>query len=104
MSDNNAARLGDEIIHSSPFADIVSVVAEGVVYAAIGATVAAAATAAAPLLGAGAAAASVAAIGESCLLSGIIGGALTAAAGLADDISTGASQIGNMIFRLRRRE
>ena len=98
MSDNNAARLGDEIIHSSPFADIVSTVVEGATYAAIGMTVAAAAAAAAPLLGAGAAAASVAAIGESCLLSGIIGGALTAAAGLADDITASADDLGSLIF------
>lgn len=29
MSDNKAARQGDEIIHSSIFADITSIVAEG---------------------------------------------------------------------------
>ena len=57
MSDNNAARKGDEIIHSSIFADITSIVAEGAAYAVIGAAVGAAATVAAPLLGAGAAAA-----------------------------------------------
>jgi hypothetical protein len=51
MSDNNAARKGDEIIHSSIFADITSIVAEGAAYAVIGA--AGAATVAAPLLGAG---------------------------------------------------
>jgi pheromone shutdown protein TraB len=53
MSDNNAARKGDEIIHSSIFADITSIVAEGAAYAVIGAAVGAAATVAAPLLGAG---------------------------------------------------
>lgn len=51
MSDNNAARQGDEIIHSSIFADITSIVAEGAAYAVIGAAVGAAATVAAPLLG-----------------------------------------------------
>lgn len=40
MSDNNAARKGDEIIHSSIFADITSIVAEGAAYAVIGAAVA----------------------------------------------------------------
>ncbi|GAL59566.1 hypothetical protein EV102420_21_00010, partial [Pseudescherichia vulneris NBRC 102420] len=54
MSDNYAARQGDEIIHSSLFADITSVLAEGMAYAAIGSAVAAAATVAAPLLGTGA--------------------------------------------------
>ncbi len=49
--DNRAARVGDEIIHSSIFADITSIVAEGAAYAVIGAAVGAAATAAAPLLG-----------------------------------------------------
>ena len=39
MSDNNAARKGDEIIHSSIFADITSIVAEGAAYAVIGAEV-----------------------------------------------------------------
>jgi hypothetical protein len=39
MSDNNAARKGDEIIHSSIFADITSIVAEGAAYAVIGAAV-----------------------------------------------------------------
>lgn len=53
MSDNNAARKGDEIIHSSIFADITSIVAEGAAYAVIGAAVGAAATVAAPLLGRG---------------------------------------------------
>ncbi|MFY7309593.1 hypothetical protein ACOTX2_00035, partial [Enterobacter cloacae complex sp. IR5412] len=90
MSDNNAARKGDEIIHSSIFADITSIVAEGAAYAVIGAAVGAAATVAAPLLGAGAAAAGVAAIGSSCLLSGIIGGVLANVAGITDDISNAA--------------
>ncbi|WP_314418886.1 hypothetical protein, partial [Pseudescherichia vulneris] len=76
MSDNYAARQGDEIIHSSLFADITSVVAEGMAYAAIGSAVAAAATVAAPLLGTGAAAAGVAAVGSGCVLSGIVGGML----------------------------
>ena len=98
MSDNNAARKGDEIIHSSIFADITSIVAEGAAYAVIGAAVGAAATVAAPLLGAGAAAAGVAAIGSSCLLSGIIGGVLANVAGITDDISNAAEGLGNALF------
>lgn len=97
MSDNNAARKGDEIIHSSIFADITSIVAEGAAYAVIGAAVGAAATVAAPLLGAGAAA-GVAAIGSSCLLSGIIGGVLANVAGITDDISNAAEGLGNALF------
>uniref|UniRef100_UPI0011787419 hypothetical protein n=1 Tax=Cronobacter sakazakii TaxID=28141 RepID=UPI0011787419 len=82
MSDKHAARQGDKIIRSSIFADITSLVAEGLAYAAIGSAVAVAATAAAPLAGAGAAAAGLAAIGSSCALSGIIGGILANAAGI----------------------
>lgn len=98
MSDNNAARKGDEIIHSSIFADITSIVAEGAAYAVIGAAVGLAATAAAPLLGAGAAAAGVAAIGSSCLLSGIVGGVLANLAGVTDDISNIAEGLGDALF------
>ena len=98
MSDNNAARQGDDIIHSSVFADITSIVAEGIAYAAVGAAVAAAATVAAPALGAGMAAAGVAAVGSSCVLSGIIGGVLANVAGITDDISAAADSIGNFLF------
>ncbi|XTZ40176.1 RHS repeat-associated core domain-containing protein [Salmonella enterica] len=98
MSDKHAARQGDEIIHSSIFADITSIVAEGVAYAAIGSAVAFAATAAAPLLGVGAAAAGVAAVGSSCLLSGILGGILANVAGITDDISNVANGIGDTLF------
>jgi hypothetical protein len=51
MSDKHAARKGDDIIHSSIFADITSIVAEGVAYAAIGSAVAGIAAVAAPLPG-----------------------------------------------------
>ncbi|YCH31205.1 DUF6531 domain-containing protein [Erwinia sp. D4-22] len=98
MSDNNAARQGDDIIHSSVFADITSIVAEGAAYAVIGAAVAAAATVAAPALGAGMAAAGVVAVGSSCVLSGIIGGVLANVAGITDDISAAADGIGNFLF------
>ena len=101
MSDKHAARKGDDIIHSSIFADITSIVAEGVAYAAIGAAVAFAATAAAPALaaaGAGAAAASVAAVGSSCVLSGIVGSIIANVAGITDDISNAANSIGDAIF------
>ncbi|QHM73916.1 putative deoxyribonuclease RhsA [Mixta intestinalis] len=98
MSDSNAARKTDEIIHTSVFADIVSIVAEGAAYAVIGAAVGVAATAAAPFLGAGMAAAGVAAIGSSCVLSGIVGGVLANAAGITDDISAVAEGIGNFLF------
>jgi hypothetical protein len=73
MSDKHAARKGDDIIHSSIFADITSIVAEGVAYAAIGSAVAGIAAVAAPFAGAGLAAAGLAAVGSSCVLGGIIG-------------------------------
>ncbi|WP_235470230.1 DUF6531 domain-containing protein, partial [Franconibacter pulveris] len=101
MSDNNAARQGDDIIHSSIFADITSIVAEGAAYALIGGAVAAAAAAAAPVAaaaGASVAAAGLTAVGSSCLLSGIIGGALANLAGVTDKISEAAEGLGNMLF------
>ncbi|MCR4456226.1 RHS repeat-associated core domain-containing protein [Pseudescherichia sp. L3] len=98
MSDNHAARQGDEIIHSSVFADITGIMAEGVAYAVAGSAVAAAATVAAPLLGTGAAAAGVAAIGSGCVLSGIIGGVLANLAGVTDDITQAAAGLGDMLF------
>ena len=61
MSDNHAARVGDDLIHTSVLADVVSVVAEGMAYAAIGMAVGAAIVAAAPAAGAGAAAGAAAA-------------------------------------------
>lgn len=97
MSDNHAARVGDDLIHTSVLADVVSVVAEGMAYAAIGMAVGAAIVAAAPAAGAGAAAAAITAVGESCLLSGMIGGALASITGLADDISASATALGNLI-------
>ncbi|HEM8216964.1 TPA: hypothetical protein U2M22_003864, partial [Providencia stuartii] len=50
MTTPNAAREQDEIIHSSIWADVVSIVAEGVVYAAAGVVVAGAALVATPFL------------------------------------------------------
>jgi len=98
MSDNKAAREGDDIIHSSIFADITSIVAEGLAYAAIGAAVGATLIAAAPLLGAGAAAATVTAMGSSCIVSGMIGGALANMSGLSAEISASADSLGDLIF------
>lgn len=98
MSNKPAARKDDDLIHSSIFADITSIVVEGAAYAAIGAAVGAAAAAAAPLAGAGAVAAGLAAVGSSCVLSGIIGGMLANAAGITDDISKVASGVGDFLF------
>ncbi|CAM7674934.1 Zn-binding Pro-Ala-Ala-Arg (PAAR) domain, involved in Type VI secretion [Phytobacter diazotrophicus] len=98
MSDKHAARKGDDIIHSSIFADITSIVAEGVAYAAIGSAVAGIAAVAAPFAGAGLAAAGLAAVGSSCVLGGIIGGILTNVLGKADDISNAANKLGDWIF------
>ncbi|ORM94079.1 hypothetical protein [Pantoea cypripedii] len=92
--DNRAARQGDEIIHSSILADITSIVAEGVTYAAMGAIVAGAATFAGPVLGIGA----LTALGSSCLLSGIVAGVAANATGLSSKISAGADEIGNFLF------
>jgi len=68
---NNAARQGDDLIHSSVFADIASMAVEGIAYVAMGSVVAAVATVAAPVVGS----AALAAVGSSCLLSGIVAGA-----------------------------
>jgi RHS repeat-associated protein len=98
MSNKPAARQGDDLIHSSVFADITSIVVEGAAYAAIGAVVGAAAAAAAPLAGAGAVAAGLATVGSSCVLSGIIGGLLANMAGVTDEISDAASGVGDFLF------
>jgi RHS repeat-associated protein len=109
MSDKHAARKGDDIIHSSIFADITSIVAEGVAYTVIGSAVAGVAMLAGPILvptlaaaGAGAAATAtatgLAAISSSCVLSGIIGSILANVAGVTDDISNAAAALGDAIF------
>ncbi|MGK8933014.1 RHS repeat-associated core domain-containing protein [Pluralibacter gergoviae] len=95
MSDNKAARQGDEIIHSSIFADITSIVAEGVTYAVIGYAVG---VVAAPLLGASAAAGSLAALGSSCVFRGIVGGVLANVTGASELISKAADGLGDMLF------
>ncbi|WP_311754042.1 RHS repeat-associated core domain-containing protein [Proteus columbae] len=96
----NAAREHDEIIHTSVWADIVSIVAEGVVYAAAGAAVAAIAVVAAPALGlvSASAAAVATAVGGSCIASGFIAGAIISASKLGDSISQGCSNFANAIF------
>ncbi|WP_147194969.1 RHS repeat-associated core domain-containing protein [Pantoea sp. CCBC3-3-1] len=98
MSNKPAARMGDDLIHSSMLADIASIVVEGAAYAAIGAAVGVAAAAAAPLAGAGAVAAGLATVGSSCVLSGIIGGLLANMAGVTDDIASAASGVGDFLF------
>ena len=98
MSNKPAARMGDDIIHSSVFADITSIVVEGAAYAAIGAAVGAAAAAAAPLAGAGAIGAGLLAVESSCVISGIIGGLLANMAGASDKISETAASVGDFLF------
>lgn len=108
MSDNHAARLGDDIIHTTLLADIISTVAEVGTYALMGAVVGVAVTAAAPLLGGGALSAAVASVGAAasgaagagalgCVLSGVMGGVLANVTGLADEISSSATALGNLI-------
>ncbi|KEA50859.1 type IV secretion protein Rhs [Mangrovibacter sp. MFB070] len=109
MSDNHAARLGDQIIHTTLLADIVSSVAEIATYAAIGMVVGGAIAAAAPLAGGGALTAAMAtmggtaagatglAAGAGCVLSGMVGGVLASVTGLADEISSSATALGNLI-------
>jgi uncharacterized Zn-binding protein involved in type VI secretion len=97
MSDNNAARKGDEIIHSSIFADITSIGGRcrlcgdrrggGRSSNRSGA-----------IAGGRAAAAGVAAIGSSCLLSGIIGGVLANVAGSPTISATPRKGLGNALF------
>lgn len=101
MATANAARENDEIIHSSIWADVVSIVAEGIVYAAAGVVVAGIAVAAAPALaaaGAAGAAAAATAIGGSCVASGFIGGLLIQATNFGDTISSACADFGNCLF------
>ncbi|MCW2257548.1 putative Zn-binding protein involved in type VI secretion [Providencia alcalifaciens] len=74
MATANAARENDEIIHSSIWADVVSIVAEGIVYAA------------------------ATAIGGSCVASGFIGGLLIQATNFGDTISSACADFGNCLF------
>lgn len=99
MPTPNAARIDDDIIHSSIWADIISIAAEAAVYTAAGIVVAAVATAAAPALAAaGAAVAGAAtAIGGSCVVSGLIGGLIIRAGGWGDAISSACSDFANWL-------
>ncbi len=98
MSNKPAARIGDDLIHSSIFADITSIVVEGAAFAAIGFAVGAALVAAAPLAGVAAVSTAVAAVGSSCVLTGIIGGALANVTGVSDKIAQFASGMGDFLF------
>ncbi|MFU0912327.1 glycohydrolase toxin TNT-related protein [Kluyvera intermedia] len=99
MSNPNAARLGDDIIHTSILADILGgvfeaaiCVAVGVVVVAAAAPLAAAAATAAGVSAAAVAAASAAAI--TCTAAGIVGGltvSLSGAAEVVEDIAQGAA-------------
>lgn len=99
MSNPNAARLGDDIIHTSILADILEgafeaaiCVAVGVVVVAAAAPLAAAAATAAGVSAATVAAASVAA--TTCTAAGIVGGltvSLSGAAEVVGDIAQGAA-------------
>ena len=97
MSDGYAARKGDNIIHTTLLADIISMVAENATYALAGAYVMAAATAAAPFVAAGAVAMTVTAISSSCVLSGIVVGAVASLTGASSVISNMADSLGNAI-------
>ncbi|NIF24399.1 PAAR domain-containing protein, partial [Candidatus Pantoea multigeneris] len=97
MSDGYAARMGDPIIHTTLLADIISVVAETATYGLAGAYVMAAATAAAPFVAAGAVAMTVTAISSSCVLSGIVVGAVASLTGASSVISNMADSLGNAI-------
>lgn len=101
MSDNFAARLKDDIIHTSSLADIAALTFEGMTYVAVGTIVAGVAILAAPELAAAGmttAAASAVAVGESCVISGMIGGFIASMTGLAEDISEECSELATMLF------
>ena len=87
MSNPNAARLGDDIIHTSILADILGGVFEAAICVAVGAVVVAAA---APLAAAAATAAGV----SAATAAGIVGGlavSLSGAAEVVGDIAQGAA-------------
>lgn len=99
MSNPNAARLGDDIIHTSVLADILEGAFEAAICVAVGVVVVAAAAplAAAAATAAGVSAATVAAASAAaatCTAAGIIGGltvSLSGAAEVVGDIARGAA-------------
>lgn len=98
MSTPNAAREKDQIIHASIWADLASVVMEGVVYAGAAMVVVGAATLAAPALAAGSAAAAVVGFAGGCIGSGLISSTILNYTGLGDKISEGCSELADAIF------
>ncbi|MBJ9828356.1 hypothetical protein I5678_04965 [Citrobacter freundii] len=108
MSNPNAARLGDDIIHTSILADILGGAFEAAICVAVGVVVVAAAAplAAAAATAAGVSAATVAAASAAattCTAAGIVGGltvSLSGAAEVVGDIAQGAA---NFISPLHRR-
>lgn len=99
MSNPNAARLGDDIIHTSILADILGGVFEAAICVAVGAVVIAAAAplAATAATAAGVSAATVAAASAAattCTAAGIVGGltvSLSGAIEVVEDIAQGAA-------------
>lgn len=98
MPEQYAARLGDDIIHASVFADIATVVFEGLAIAAAGVIVAGVAVAAAPFVAAGGVAAATLTAAPGCLGSGLIAGFILGATGMMDELVLECEGIASAIF------
>ncbi|CAI0751716.1 RHS repeat-associated core domain-containing protein [Serratia quinivorans] len=98
MSDIWAARKDDELIHTSPLADIASAVAEVAVYSLATAAVAAAAAAAAPALAGVAVLGAAATAASGCVGAGLIVGFTASLTGVGEHISNGCDTVANWLF------
>lgn len=98
MAEQHAARMGDDIIHESVFADIAAVVFEGLTVFAAGAIVAGVALAAAPLVAAGGVAAATLTAASSCAGSGLIAGFILSATGMMDEVISECEGLASAIF------
>ncbi|WP_262119179.1 hypothetical protein [Serratia ficaria] len=102
MSEIWAARKDDELIHTSPLADIASAVAEVAVYAVATAAVSAAAAAAAPALAGVAVLGAAATAASGCVGAGLIVGFASSLTGVGEHIGNGCDAVANWLFPPRR--
>lgn len=98
MAEQHAARMGDDIIHESAFADIAALAFEGLTMVAAGAIVAGVAMIATPLVAAGGLAAATLTAASGCIASGLIAGFVLSAAGLMDDVISECEGLASAIF------
>ena len=98
MAEQHAARMGDDIIHTSVFADIAAVAFEGLTVLAAGAIVAGVAILATPFVAAGGVAAGALAAASGCATSGLIAGFILSATGMMDEVVVECEGLASEIF------